>query len=87
MALLRLAEAVAEWRRTDVTTMGKRLDEMDTMTVTTRPAAAPADDALVMAMLHDHVPLALLCDLTATGGPTSREILDTEGEPAQRWWE
>ncbi len=55
---------------------------MDTMTT-----GAAADDALVMTLLHEHVPLALLCDLTATEGPTSREIFDVEGEPAQRWWE
>jgi hypothetical protein len=41
----------------------------------------------VMSLLHEHVSLALLCDLTAPEGPASREILDTEGEPAQRWWE
>jgi len=40
-----------------------------------------------MALLQEHVPLALLCDLTEPSGPTSREILDTEGEPADRWWE
>ena len=45
------------------------------------------DDAMVMSLLHEHVPLALLCDLTAPEGPASREILDIEGEPAQRWWE
>jgi hypothetical protein len=66
---------------------------MDTMTTTmTTPGTADeavpgGDDALVMSLLHEHVPLALLCDLTAPEGPSSREILDTEGEPAQRWWE
>jgi hypothetical protein len=47
----------------------------------------PDDDELVMTMLQEHVPLALLCDLTEPSGPTSQEILDTEGEPADRWWE
>lgn len=60
---------------------------MDTMTTTTSTTAAPADDTMVMSLLQEHVPLALLCDLTAPEGPASREILDTEGEPAQRWWE
>jgi hypothetical protein len=66
---------------------------MDTMTTTmttsgTADETVPdGDDALVMSLLHEHVPLALLCDLTAPEGPASREILDTEGEPAQRWWE
>jgi hypothetical protein len=62
------------------------MDTMTTTTQTTEPMAA-SDDAMVMALLQDHVPLALLCDLTAPEGPSSREILDTEGEPAQRWWE
>jgi hypothetical protein len=48
---------------------------------------AQPDDELVMTMLQEHVPLALLCDLTEPSGPTSREILDTEGEPDDRWWE
>ena len=65
---------------------------MDTMTTMTTPGTADeavpgSDDALVMSLLHEHVPLALLCDLTAPEGPASREILDIEGEPAQRWWE
>ncbi len=58
---------------------------MDTMT-TTMTTSATADDT-VMSLLHEHVPLALLCDLTAPEGPASQEILDTEGEPAQRWWD
>ena len=40
-----------------------------------------------MTLLHDHVPLALLCDLTLTDGPTSAAILAAEGEPETRWWE
>ena len=61
---------------------------MDTMTTSSTEQIAPADDdELVMNLLQDHVPLALLCDLTDPAGPASQEILDTEGEPAQRWWE
>jgi hypothetical protein len=65
---------------------------MGTMTTMTTPGTADeavpgGDDALVMSLLQEHVPLALLCDLTAPEGPASREILDIEGEPAQRWWE
>ena len=56
-------------------------------TAGTENTVPATDDALVMSLLHEHVPLALLCDLTAPEGPASREILDTEGEPAQRWWE
>ena len=60
------------------------------MTATKKPGAAPMDtsgESEVMDLLQEHVPLALLCDLTAPEGPASREILDIEGEPAQRWWE
>lgn len=45
------------------------------------------EDRTVMTMLHDHVPLSLLCDLTTPEGPTSAEILAEEGEPDGRWWE
>jgi hypothetical protein len=44
-------------------------------------------DTVVMTLLHDHVPLALLCDLTVSDGPTSAAILAAEGEPETRWWE
>lgn len=60
---------------------------MDAMTTTTTEPTDLGDDALVMSLLQEHVPLALLCDLTDPAGPASQEILDTEGEPAQRWWE
>ncbi len=60
---------------------------MDTMTTSTPEQGTPTEDARVMGLLHDHVPLALLCDLSAPEGPSSQEILDAEGEPAQRWWE
>jgi hypothetical protein len=43
-------------------------------------------DKTVMTMLHDHVPLSLLCDLRATDGPESAEILAQEGAPAVHWW-
>lgn len=60
---------------------------MDAMTTTTTEPTDLGDDAMVMSLLQEHVPLALLCDLTDPAGPASQEILDTEGEPAQRWWE
>jgi len=40
-----------------------------------------------MDMLHDHVPLSLLCDLTSPDGPASAEILAEEGVPDTHWWE
>ena len=62
---------------------------MSTTTCTVEPGAAVLDlaDTVVMTLLHDHVPLALLCDLTLTDGPTSAAILAAEGEPETRWWE
>jgi hypothetical protein len=51
------------------------------------PLQPPADDELVMSILQEHVPLALLVDLTDTAGPESAEILAEEGEPETRWWE
>jgi len=45
-----------------------------------------ADEAM-MSMLHEHVPLSLLCDLTAPEGPESVEILAEEGAPDDKWWE
>jgi hypothetical protein len=57
------------------------------------PAAA-ADDAApqaapeqVMDLLADHVPLALLMDLVTPDGPSSAEILQSEGLPDDAWWE
>ena len=38
-------------------------------------------------LLQDHVPLALLCDLTQPEGPRSAEILEAEGGPEDHWWE
>ena len=51
------------------------------------PPETPAEDELVMSILQEHVPLALLVDLTDTAGPASAEILAEEGEPETRWWE
>ena len=44
------------------------------------------EEADVMDLLHEHVPLALLCDLSAPEGPQSAEILAEEGQPAETWW-
>ena len=41
----------------------------------------------VMDLLHEHVPLALLCDLTILEGPRSAEILHEEGHPVDAWWQ
>jgi hypothetical protein len=63
---------------------------METVTMTEATATGATDasrDDLVMTMLQEHVPIALLCDLTEPDGPTSQEILTTEGEPVDRWWE
>ena len=40
----------------------------------------------VMSMLQDHIPLSLIMDMTAPDGPPSRELLETEGLPAEEWW-
>lgn len=58
--------------------------ELTEVSVHWQPASP--DDA-VMSMLHEHVPLSLLCDLTAPEGPESARILVEEGEPDTRWWE
>jgi hypothetical protein len=50
-------------------------------------ATSSTDDELVMSMLQEHVPLALLCDLTEAEGPSSAEILEAEGGPEDHWWE
>ena len=51
------------------------------------PVGHEAADEAVMSMLHEHVPLSLLCDLTSPEGPQSAEILAEEGEPEDKWWE
>lgn len=52
------------------------------------PADGAAGDApaAVMDLLAEHVPLALLADLVAVGGPVSQEILESEGLPDDAWW-
>ncbi len=52
-----------------------------------RSADAAADSETVMGLLAEHVPLALLADLAAPDGPVSQEILESEGLPADAWWE
>ena len=44
------------------------------------------EDLFVMELLQEHVPLVLLCDLSAPGGPPSAEILAEEGQPVEEWW-
>ena len=59
-------------------------------------AVEPADEAMhaveqasaeVMALLSEHVPLALLADLAEPAGPSSPAILEDEGLPEVAWWE
>lgn len=63
------------------------MTETTTMSGQTAGTSGTDDDELVMTMLHGHVPLSLLCDLTCPEGPHSAEILAEEGEPDSRWWE
>jgi hypothetical protein len=58
-----------------------------TANIQPEPPETPAEDELVMSILQEHVPLALLVDLTDTEGPASAEILAEEGGPETRWWE
>jgi hypothetical protein len=58
-----------------------------TISIQPDPLQTQAEDELVMSILHEHVPLALLVDLTDTAGPASAEILAEEGGPETRWWE
>jgi hypothetical protein len=57
------------------------------ITVTTTTDEPARDDEMVMSLLQEHVPLALLCDLSQPEGPTSAEILEAEGTPEDHWWE
>lgn len=41
----------------------------------------------VMALLSEHIPLALLADLAQPEGPLSPKILEDEGLPSDPWWE
>ncbi len=60
------------------------------------PAAAPTADGQEVAavdaaqhtqeLLAEHVPLTLLVDLLTPAGPSSDELLATEGLPEQEWW-
>lgn len=64
------------------TDSGDAVDE-----VQTGPAAGEdAADETVMAMLHEHVPLSLILDLTTPEGPDSASILAEEGQPEDAWW-
>jgi hypothetical protein len=45
-----------------------------------------SDESEVMDLLQEHVPLALLCDLSTPEGPHSAEILAEEGQPTDTWW-
>lgn len=65
-------------------TMTDTVTDTMTDTVTDRLTVAPTDE-LVMTMLHDHVPLSLICDLRSDG-PASAEILAAEGSPTVAWW-
>jgi hypothetical protein len=56
---------------------------MKTVTTTT----STIEEEVVMSMLQEHVPLALVCDLTEPEGPSSAEILEAEGGPDDHWWE
>ncbi|MDQ1629263.1 MAG: hypothetical protein QOI54_3007 [Actinomycetota bacterium] len=51
------------------------------------PTTAVDGDEGVMNMLEQHVPIALLVDLSNPDGPGSAEILAQEGGPDNRWWE
>ena len=59
-------------------------------------AVEPDDEAMhaveqasaeMMALLSEHVPLALLVDLAEPAGPPSPAILEDEGLPEVAWWE
>ena len=82
-----LRHSGCETQRGSVPTMTTKTTA-EGITVSTTPADEPTgDDELVMALLQEHVPLALLCDLSEPEGPTSAEILEVEGVPAEHWWE
>jgi hypothetical protein len=49
-------------------------------------AVADAPTQQTKGLLEEHVPLSLIMDLTAPGGPASREILAAEGAPEHAWW-
>jgi len=53
-----------------------------TATTTTRSPGT----TLCMRLLRAGIPLSLVCDLTDTEGPSSRDILEREGSPDLAWW-
>lgn len=53
----------------------------------TEAATEEHASAEVMALLGEHVPLALLADLAQPDGPASPTILKDEGLPDVPWWE
>ncbi len=57
------------------------------METTTRTAPERYGQEEVMDLLAEHVPLSLLMDLAMPAGPRSRDLLHTEGLPADPWWE
>lgn len=63
-------------------TISDTVTDSTTDTITMRVVST---DEIVMTLLHDHVPLSLICDLRSDG-PASSEILATEGAPAVAWW-
>ena len=59
------------------------------MTASNEPALESTehtDESEVMDLLQEHVPLALICDLSTPEGPHSAEILAEEGQPTDTWW-
>ena len=52
----------------------------------TEPTEVTDGSDEVMELLQEHVPLALLCDLSEPEGPHSAEILAEEGQPTDTWW-
>jgi hypothetical protein len=59
------------------------------MTASNEPAlrnTEEPDESEVMDLLQEHVPLALICDLSRPEGPHSAEILAEEGQPTDTWW-
>ncbi len=49
--------------------------------------ACSREEAEVMDLLAEHVPLSLLMDLALPSGPTSQELLQAEGLPEEQWWD
>jgi hypothetical protein len=47
----------------------------------------PVPEGTAMHLLACGIPLSLIMDLAAPGGPASQEILTAEGCPEDNWWE